>query len=124
MFELTVQTVFSAAHAIVIAGTREPLHGHDWHVTACVAGQSLDDEGLLIDFHALEEALGAIVRPFRNGNLNETTPFDRTNPTAENVARYISYALTERVRLISERGVNVAWVRVTEAPGCAVTYRS
>jgi 6-pyruvoyltetrahydropterin/6-carboxytetrahydropterin synthase len=123
MFELTVQTVFSAAHAIVIAGAREPLHGHDWHVTACVSGDALDAEGLLVDFHALEETLGAIVRPFRNANLNETAPFDRVNPTAENVARHIGTTLAERVRSIAARGVRVTWVRVTEAPGCAVTYR-
>ncbi len=123
MFELTVQTVFSAAHAIVIAGVRESLHGHDWHVTACVAGDSLDAEGLLVDFHAFEETLGAIVRPFRNMNLNETTPFDRVNPTAENVARHIGTTLAERMRPITPRGVRVVWVRVTEAPGCAVTYR-
>jgi 6-pyruvoyltetrahydropterin/6-carboxytetrahydropterin synthase len=125
MFELTVHTVFSAAHAIVIAGVREPLHGHDWHVTACVAGDALDAEGLLIDFHALEETLAAIVRPFRNANLNDTPPFDRANPTAENVARHIGETLAERTHSIAPppRGVRVAWVRVTEAPGCAVTYR-
>lgn len=126
MFELTVQTTFSAAHAIVIGGVREPLHGHDWHVTACVGGAAVDAGGLLVDFHALEESLNAIVRPFRNGNLNETAPFDRVNPTAENVARYIGESLRDRVRVMSgieQRGVHMMWVRVTEAVGCAVTYR-
>jgi 6-pyruvoyltetrahydropterin/6-carboxytetrahydropterin synthase len=125
MYELTVEATFSAAHAILIAGEREPLHGHDWHVTACVAGETLDPEGLLIDFHALEESLSAILRPFRNANLNDAPPFDRTNPTAENVARFIALSLAERARMPGEGGRNtrVAWVRVTEAPGCAVTYR-
>jgi 6-pyruvoyltetrahydropterin/6-carboxytetrahydropterin synthase len=123
MFELTVETVFSAAHAIMIGGAREPVHGHDWHVTACVAGESLDEQGLLVDFHEIEECLGGIVRPFRNANLNATPPFDMVNPTAENVARYLGTALAERARLAPGRGVRVAWVRVTEAPGCAVTYR-
>ncbi len=123
MFELTIQTVFSAAHAIVIAGEREALHGHDWQVTACLVGAELDAEGLLVDFHALEGVLGAIVRPFRNANLNQTPPFDVMNPTAENVARYIGERLAEGVRPMGARGVRAAWVRVTEAPGCAVTYR-
>lgn len=123
MFELTVQATFSAAHAILIGGEREPLHGHDWHVTACVTGDTLDAEGLLIDFHAFEESLAAILRPFRNANLNDTPPFDQTNPTAENVARYIGTSLAERTRPSAGRTTRIAWVRVTEAPGCAVTYR-
>lgn len=123
MFELTVEATFSAAHAILIGGEREPLHGHDWHVTACVAGDTLDAEGLLIDFHAFEESLAAILRPFRNANLNDTPPFDRTNPTAENVARHIARSLVERARMPSAGNTRVAWVRVTEAPGCAATYR-
>ena len=32
MFELEVRRIFSAAHAIVIRGEREPIHGHDWQV--------------------------------------------------------------------------------------------
>ena len=125
MYELTIETVFSAAHAIVIAGQREALHGHDWHVTACIAGEHLDADGLLVDFHAVEESLHAILRPFRNANLNECAPFDRTNPTAEHVARHIAAALDARLRPImgEARGVRVAWVRVTESPGCAATYR-
>lgn len=126
MYELTIETVFSAAHAIVIAGQREAVHGHDWHVTACIAGERLDADGLLVDFHAVEESLRAIIRPFRNANLNETTPFDRMNPTAENVAAHIAAALDARLLPVvgDARGVRVAWVRVTEAPGCAATYRS
>lgn len=123
MFELTVETVFSAAHAIMIRGVREPVHGHDWRVTACITGDALDEDGLLVDFHHVEESLDAIVRPFRNANLNTTPPFDKLNPTAENVARYMGTSLSERVPPAPSRGVRVAWVRVTEAPGCAATYR-
>jgi 6-pyruvoyltetrahydropterin/6-carboxytetrahydropterin synthase len=123
MFELTVETVFSAAHAIVIGGAREPVHGHDWRVTACIAGESVDEQGLLVDFHAVEEHLTGVIGPFRNADLNRTPPFDRVNPTAENVARHIATALSDRLGAGLRRGVRVAWVRVTEAPGCAVTYR-
>lgn len=131
MYELTIDTVFSAAHAIVVAGRREPVHGHDWRVSACIAGETLDEDGLLIDFHAVEQSLNAVVGPFRNANLNEIAPFTTTNPTAENVAAHIAAALAERLPpLVADhptypaRRVGVAWVRVTEAPGCTATYRS
>lgn len=124
MYELTIESVFSAAHAIVIAGQREPIHGHDWHVTACIAGPNLDADGLLVDFHAVEAALHAILLPFRNANLNDTPPFNRTNPTAENVAAYIASSLDARLpRPQLDNPPRVAWVRVTEAHGCAATYR-
>lgn len=131
MYELTVQTVFSAAHSLRIAGVSEPVHGHDWHVTACIAGRALDADGLLVDFHAVEECLAGIVRPFRNADLNATPPFDRVNPSAEHVARHIAQSLSERLRTLhgvaagpADTAPRVDWVRVTEAPGCAVTYRS
>src|SRR5262249_48635902 len=89
MFALEVETEFSAAHAITIAGTRERVHGHNFRVNAAVSGAALDGDGLLCDFHALERWLAEIVRPFRDGDLNSTPPFDRINPTAERIAEHI-----------------------------------
>lgn len=121
MFQLTVEAIFPAAHAIQIRGGLEPLHGHNWHVTVAVEGESLDDDGLLVDFHALEAMLREITGPFTNRNLNETPPFDRVNPTAEHVARHIG---EEMGRALARSGdlVRLGWVRLTEAPGCAVTW--
>lgn len=119
VFELTVQRVFSAAHAIVIQGQREAMHGHDWRVTARVAGPSLDDDGLLCDFHALERDLDEIIRPFQNACLNDTPPFDEINPTAERVAEFIASELARRVH----SPVRLLSVSVTEAPGCEATLR-
>lgn len=124
MHEVSVKAVFSAAHAIVIRGVREPVHGHDWHVTATVGGATLDADGLLVDFHALEAAIGRIIAPFRNANLNESVPFDRVNPTAENVAGHIGARLEAALDLDARaRGVRVRSVSVTEAPGCVATWR-
>jgi 6-pyruvoyltetrahydropterin/6-carboxytetrahydropterin synthase len=127
MYEISVQAEFCAAHAIVIAGQREPVHGHNWHVTVTVGGDRLDAEGLLLDFHALERAIGEIIGPFRNNDLNATAPFDRTNPTAELVARHIAEGVQVRLPDLApapqSNHIRVVSVRVTEAPGCAVVYR-
>lgn len=121
-FALEVEDVFSAAHAIVIAGERERLHGHDWRVVATVSGERLDDEELLCDFHMLERELKAIVAPFRSGNMNEIPPFDRVNPTAEAVARHLLRELSARLAVLAPQ-VAVEQVRVTEAPGCVAIAR-
>ncbi len=122
MYQLTVEARFSAAHAIVIAGTREPVHGHDWLVTATIAGDELDGDGLLCDFHTVEDTLKNIVRPFRSMNLNEVAPFDTTNPTAELVAKHIFDELHDRLDEALAPHAAVASVRVTESPGCAAIY--
>lgn len=125
MYRLCVETTFAAAHAILIAGQREPNHGHNWHVTVALAGERLDADGLLVDFHAVEGLLAEITGPFRNADLNTTPPFDRINPTAEHVARHIAQTLDRRVResgLDRATGARVVSARVTEAPGCSVTY--
>jgi 6-pyruvoyltetrahydropterin/6-carboxytetrahydropterin synthase len=125
MFELSVETTFAAAHAIVIKGDREAVHGHNWQVTVTVSGAEVDGDGLLVDFHALERVLADVTRPFRNGNLNQIPPFDRVNPTAENVARHIGKVIEERLGGpgAPRKVARVSAVRVTEAPGCAVVYR-
>jgi 6-pyruvoyltetrahydropterin/6-carboxytetrahydropterin synthase len=137
-YELEVQGVFAAAHAIVIAGVREPLHGHDWNVTATIAGEDLDSDGLLVDFHAVKRNLDEITAGLHNRNLNETAPFDRVNPTAENVAGFLLSELSRRMRskapehpksrlrrTSSSRpthtAARVVKVRVTEAVGCAAS---
>lgn len=139
MFDLEISGHFSAAHAIVIGGAREALHGHDWHVTVTVRGERLDREGLLVDFHWLEGALRGVIGPFQNANLNEIEPFaSGLNPTAEHVARHIGQSLSEQLatrarngpkerkapRSANKRGggVRVYSVRVTEAVGCAATF--
>lgn len=87
MYEIRVQAEFAAAHAITIAGTPETMHGHNWLVEASITGKLLDSDGLLCDFHTVEDVLGEIIGPFKNQTLNAVSPFTQINPSAENVAR-------------------------------------
>ena len=129
-FALEVECEFAAAHAIILMGERERLHGHNWRVVVSVAGDRLDGEELLCDFHAVERMLSATVAPFRDGNLNETAPFDRINPTAEAVARHVAHELSaalhaEQAQSRTGAGsrIHLEWVRVTEAPRCTAVVR-
>lgn len=118
-FALEIEAEFAAAHAILLGGARERLHGHNWRVVVSVAGDRLDGEELLCDFHLVERLLAETVAPFRDGNLNETPPFDRRNPTAEAVAHHIGAELARRL----PAAVRLEWVRVTEAPRCTAVVR-
>ena len=117
-FELRIERTFSAAHAIVIQGEREPLHGHDWRVLVAVRGPQLDQEELLCDFHAIEQQVDEVIALFQNTNLNETTPFDQRNPTAEAIAEHVYQTLVDRM----PQGASLHRVEVGEAPGCTAVY--
>lgn len=56
------QLIFSAAHFITFAGNIcESIHGHNYRVRCEVTGE-LDENGYVVDFIALRDALEAIVR--------------------------------------------------------------
>ena len=123
MYEITVEREFCAAHALEIAGTREPMHGHNFRVTVTVAGDKLDGDGLLCDFHTVNAVLKEVCRPFVNQNLNETPPFNRVNPTAELIAKHVGDEMVTRLEDALAPAARIAAVRVTETTGCAATYR-
>lgn len=128
MFDLCVEHEFCAAHAIRIAGALEPVHGHNFRVTLTVSAPRLDPDGLVVDFHALQHILSAVLAPWVNNNLNAVKPFTDLNPTAEHIALTIAREVDARLAALSPAHSStprprVTACRVTEAPGCSVTYR-
>jgi 6-pyruvoyltetrahydropterin/6-carboxytetrahydropterin synthase len=123
MFQISVAREFCAAHALVIRGLREPVHGHNFHLTVTLQGDRLDADGLLLDFHALERLLDEILHPLTNADLNAAPGL--ANPTAELVAKHIADRVVAGLPAIAPAGAplpRLASVRLTEAPGCAVVY--
>jgi 6-pyruvoyltetrahydropterin/6-carboxytetrahydropterin synthase len=122
MYNLTIETVFSAAHALSINGVRETVHGHDWRVTATIEGGVLDNDGLLCDFHTVKEVLEDITGSMNNSDLNTHPAFAGRNASAEWVAKHIFDELHARLDEALAPHARVSSVRVTESPGCAATY--
>lgn len=96
----------------------EELHDHDWGVWVAIRGPRLDEEHLLVDFHAVERALASAVEPFRGRTMNGTPPFDQMLPTAERVAEFIG----ARLEGVLPEGVWIHTVSVEEAPGCIARW--
>lgn len=114
MFSLRIERTFSAAHAIVLGGEREALHGHDWRVRMTVEGDQLDGDGLLCDFHLLERVLDSAISPLRDSNLNDVAVLAGINPTAENVALYLASTVAGDL----PPAIGRLRLAITEAPGC------
>ena len=123
MFTITVTHEFCAAHTLSIAGAQEPLHGHNFVTKATIAGDTLDDDGLLCDFHTVHAVLVEICEAFTNRNFNEVPPFDTLNPSAELIAKHIGDQMISRLEASLAPAARVAAVRVTETTGCAAVYR-
>lgn len=93
-FDITATRTFAAAHQLrLYDGSLEPLHGHNWRVTVTVGADRLDAIGVVMDFHALERLIDAIVDPMHNRHLNDLPPFASLNPSTENVALHVGSAL-------------------------------
>ncbi|MBI5864593.1 MAG: 6-carboxytetrahydropterin synthase, partial [Planctomycetes bacterium] len=65
MYEITITGWFAAAHQLRLPdGTLEPLHGHNWRVTATWRGARLDSMGILVDFTKVKPRLDALLAEF------------------------------------------------------------
>ena len=122
MFELTTIVDFEAAHRLPdYPGKCNRLHGHNWKVEVTIAGEQLDQLGMLIDFRELKMEVNKVIETLDHYYLNELEPFRTMNPTAENIARYIYTKLA--AQLIDGRSVKIKAVKVWESPHSAAVYR-
>jgi 6-pyruvoyltetrahydropterin/6-carboxytetrahydropterin synthase len=119
VFAISVEMSFQASHQLALPdGSKEPAHSHNWSVTAEVAGESLDEMGVVMDFHQLRAALGDIIAPFDNSQLDAIDYFQKNAESAENVAKYIYNKLKARL----PHGVKIVRVKVGEEKGCWAEY--
>lgn len=119
MYRISVEDHFDAAHFLRDYGGRcENLHGHRFKVVVTVAAEKLDNTGLAYDFTELKRHLKEVLSRFDHVCLNEVEPFDRVNPSSENIATAIFGGLKERL----PRQVKLASVEVWESPQSWVTY--
>jgi 6-pyruvoyltetrahydropterin/6-carboxytetrahydropterin synthase len=73
-----------------------------------------------MDFVDLRKGIKGLVERLDHRFLNDLAPFDRVNPSAENLAKYFSDELEAQVR---ERGLRVQAVTVWETDTTSATYR-
>lgn len=120
-YQVIIEDGFSSAHALRhYHGKTEPLHGHNYRVRLVVEGKRLQKKvKYLTDFMALRQILRAIIKPLDYGNLNDLSPFNVENPSAENLAGYIGKEVTRRWH---EAGVKLESVTVWETPETAARY--
>lgn len=120
MYYVSVTQNFAAAHSLRnYQGKCERLHGHNYKIEVELKGQGLTKNGMVVDFTSLRQALEKVLSRFDHQHLNDIKPFDKVNPTAENIAKVI---YEEMLLKFSSKKIKVYHVIVWESEGCKATY--
>src|SRR5579862_3332526 len=121
MFEVSVEETFAAGHALRdYKGKCENVHGHNYRVQIVIEGPELDATGLLVDFADVKHLMDAAIARLDHQFINDIAPFDKLNPSAENMAKYFH---DEVARGLSGGGPRIGAVKVWETDETSATYR-
>ena len=121
MYEIFVEKHFEAAHFLRgYQGKCENVHGHRYKVVVNVRAEKLNKIGLAYDFTDLKRHLKEILDRYDHACLNDIKPFDKINPSAENIASTIYKELKEK---LSAAPVILTSVEAWESPEQGVSYR-
>src|SRR2546421_3688194 len=115
-FTVRVEARFESAHFLrEYRGISEPLHGHSYKVEAELAarGGGVDEDAIAVDFISAKQKLEALAKKLDYGCINDVAPFDKVNPSAENIAAWFHHELS--VAVAGENAVVTA-VTVWEGP--------
>lgn len=131
MFRVTKELAFCFGHRLMhYNGKCRQLHGHNAKAVVTVAGQELDEQGMVTDFGALRKHIGDWIDrtldhkmilhkddplvPLLRGQGDPVLAID-DHPTTENLARFI-------YDHVEHEGYNVVEVTLWETPTSYATY--
>jgi len=120
-YTLKVTSDFAAAHSLRdYPGDCHRMHGHNWKIEVEVCATSLDDIGMAIDFKGIKEAVRSATCTLDHHYLNEIPPFDKVNPTAENIAAYLFQGISG---ILNNERIRVNAVTLWETERACVRYQ-
>jgi 6-pyruvoyltetrahydropterin/6-carboxytetrahydropterin synthase len=120
MYEVSIEKHFDAAHYLRdYKGKCESLHGHRYRVIAKVKAPQVNEIGLAYDFTVLKQHLADILSRFDHTCLNDVPPFDKINPSSENIASIVYDELRPK---IAGDPVSISCIEVWESPDSWVAY--
>ena len=121
MYQLFVEGHFDAAHRLRnYHGRCESLHGHRYKVVVRVEADEVDrSSGMVCDFGLLKKYLKDALSEFDHAYLNEVPPFDKTEPSSENLAAVIYGELEPR---LARGQARLSCVEVWETPTTGAIY--
>ena len=119
-YTMKILTDFSAAHLLRdYDGPCSRLHGHNWKVEVNVSCRELNEIGMGVDFSDIKAAAKTLIEKMDHRNLNDIPPFDKINPTAENLSAYFYKVLSKE---LNDARVAAKNVTIWETDRACVSY--
>lgn len=128
MFRVTVRDHMMIAHSFrgEVFGPAQALHGATYVVDATFHGESLDDDGIVVDIGRADAALHEVLADLTYRNLDEDPTLADTNTTTEVLARLVADRLADRVHAgdlgDTARRVSAITVTLSESPVAWASY--
>ena len=100
MFSVTVRDHMLVAHSLrgEVFGPAQALHGATYVVDATFRGDSLDEDGILVDIARAADELRGLMAGLTHRNLDDLPELAGRNTTTEVLAQHLGDRLVERVR--------------------------
>lgn len=120
MYQIAVERHFDAAHFLRNYGGKcENLHGHSFKVVVRLNATKLNDIGMAYDFTILKRQLNEVLSRFDHTCLNDVPPFNKINPSSENIAATIFAELQPK---LASASAMLTSVEVWESPQSQAIY--
>lgn len=99
MYQLMVRRDFVAQHYLTVpdCGPENEWHSHHFEVEVLLEGETLNDNGYLVDIVEVEDALDGLVDRYRDATLNDLPEFESLNPSIEHFSRIVCTSLDEQL---------------------------
>lgn len=127
MFSVTVRDHMMVAHSLrgAVFGPAQRLHGATYVVDATFRGDSLSEDGILVDIGRATEELRAVLAELTYRNLDDVELLAGVNTTTEVLARHLANRLADRLAagaLGSGGHVTAVAVTLHESPVASAGY--
>lgn len=97
----------NASHAIYLNGQLGQIHPHTWEFSFEVINENED----FVLFNKVSPLIDEMLNKYQNQNINSIEPFDKINPTLENISEYFMKKFRRELKNI---GMRLIWIEVSE----------
>ena len=122
MFKIVTEYHFDSAHFLPgYKGKCANMHGHRWVVKVAIAGEKLNDIGILVDFTDVKKKLKEQCDMLDHKILNNILP-STVKPTAEGIAEWLFYDFNDYMTHHYKGVAYIHYIRVYESPESYAEY--
>lgn len=120
-YTVKVTNYFCGAHQLrnYEGVCQQMVHGHNYKVITEISARQLNETGMVIDFLQVRPIIDEVVQQLDHKFFNDIPPFDKINPTAENIAAWIYKNLSAR---INTEHIRIIGITLQETAHDAVHY--